>query len=230
MRLNALLRLYPGAWRDRYGEEMSALLEQRQVDRHDRFDLVRGALDAWLHPPVPSRIPIVAALAGGGLWTVTATAVLAQPVPPDWPGYLLEIVPLAFVGAICLFVAVAACLLRIGELGRRRFVLVTALVAVGYLAWISALGATMLGAIGGPVLAAGQAVAMIATVVVGLGLVRGRDEPTGFLLIAAPVAMLVPWTGTWLAFGLAWTAIGIVLFIDRAGRLAGPGRSAGETA
>lgn len=44
-----LLRLYPRAWRDRYGEEFEALLEQRSRSLRDSVDIVRGALDARLH-------------------------------------------------------------------------------------------------------------------------------------------------------------------------------------
>ena len=32
---------------------------------------------------------------GGGLWTMVAARVVSQPVPPDWPGYLIEVVPVA---------------------------------------------------------------------------------------------------------------------------------------
>ena len=58
-------------------------------------------------PPIPSRTPAVAALVGGGLWTVVAAGVLFQPAPPDWPGYLLEVVPTATLAVAFLFVAVA---------------------------------------------------------------------------------------------------------------------------
>lgn len=52
-----LLRLYPPAWRARYGEEMLALLEQHRISMRSRIDLLRGALDAQLHlrSPVMSR-------------------------------------------------------------------------------------------------------------------------------------------------------------------------------
>ena len=89
--MSSLLRLYPASWRSRYRDEMEALLEERPPNRHERVDLVRGAIDAWVHPPTPSIIPILAALIGGGLWTIVATAVLVQPVPPDWPGYHAEV-------------------------------------------------------------------------------------------------------------------------------------------
>jgi hypothetical protein len=49
--MSALVKLYPGAWRSRYGDEMEALLEDRRPGRRERMDLIRGAFDAWLHPP-----------------------------------------------------------------------------------------------------------------------------------------------------------------------------------
>ena len=90
------------------------------MPRRDRVDLVRGALDAWLHPPTPSRIPAVAALVGGGLWTLVAAGVVFQPAPPDWPGYLAEAVPLALVAVAFLLVATLGCALRSGDRRRRR--------------------------------------------------------------------------------------------------------------
>ena len=102
--MSALLKLYPPAWRARYGDEMASLLEERPLRARDRVDLVRGALDAWLHPASPSLVPIGAALLGGGLWTVLSVGVLVQPVPADWPGYLLDVVPLAVVAAACFLV------------------------------------------------------------------------------------------------------------------------------
>ena len=223
--MSDLLRLYPGAWRARYGDEMEALLEARRPGRRERLDLIRGALDAWIHPATPSLAPILAALIGGGLWTVVATAVVVQPAPLDWPGYLAEVLPFACVAAACLMVAALGSMLRAGEGRSRAKGTATALVLVGYVAWIAMLGATILGQVGSPALAAAQSLAMLGTIAVGLILVRAGDEPIGFLLIAAPVAMLLPWTATWLAYGAAWTAIGIVMWLDRASR-AGPGQLA----
>jgi hypothetical protein len=49
MNLPALLiRLYPAAWRARYGEEFAALLEEHPVGPFDVADIVLGALDARL--------------------------------------------------------------------------------------------------------------------------------------------------------------------------------------
>jgi hypothetical protein len=51
-----LLRLYPEAWRDRYGTEMSALLDHTPPSVAATFDLVRGALAAHLRP-LPGTAP-----------------------------------------------------------------------------------------------------------------------------------------------------------------------------
>jgi hypothetical protein len=51
------LRLYPRAWRARYGDELAALLEARTPSLEDRLDLVRGALDAHLHPELVAAEP-----------------------------------------------------------------------------------------------------------------------------------------------------------------------------
>jgi hypothetical protein len=226
MRVNSVVRLYPAAWRARYGDEMAALLESRRPGRWERLDLIRGALDAWVHPPTPSAAPILAALIGGGLWTVLAVAVVVQPAPPDWPGYLAEIVPLAGAAAACLSVAAIGCLLRAGEAHSRAIAFATGLVLLGYLAWIVMLGATHLGLVGGPPLAAAQTLAMLGTIAVGLILVRGGDQPIGFLVVVAPVGLLLPSTTAWLAFGAAWTAIGIAMWLDRDTRSASPGATA----
>lgn len=45
-----LLRCYPRAWRERYAEEMEATLDQHDVTGMTLVDLLRGALDAYLHP------------------------------------------------------------------------------------------------------------------------------------------------------------------------------------
>lgn len=46
----ALLALYPSCWRDRYGPEMRALLEEHPVRPATLADLLAGAIDARLDP------------------------------------------------------------------------------------------------------------------------------------------------------------------------------------
>jgi hypothetical protein len=82
--VNRLVRLYPRAWRERYLAEFTDLLEDRPPVLRDDVDIVRGALDAWIHPQVsnrPSDEPAndqdrrraaagAFSIIGGGLWIV----------------------------------------------------------------------------------------------------------------------------------------------------------------
>ena len=61
--MNALVRLYPKAWRERYGAELDDLLADRAVGTDGRLDLVRGVVDAHRHPEiVDPSIPDPAAM------------------------------------------------------------------------------------------------------------------------------------------------------------------------
>jgi len=65
--MSRLIHLYPRVWRDRYGQELLDTLARRPVTWGDRTDLVRGAIDAHLHPGlVGSKVPVLAG-AGGDL-------------------------------------------------------------------------------------------------------------------------------------------------------------------
>jgi hypothetical protein len=215
MKASVLIGLYPGAWRRRYGDEMAALIEDRPAGFRGSVDLVRGALDVWLHPTMPSRVPIASALAGGGLWTVVAAGVVLQPVPLDWPGYLAETLPMAFLAVGFLLVATLGCALRITESRGRAIGVVTALAGLGYLAWIAALGAALAGVADGPTMAAAQTLALVGTALVGVILVHSGDEMIGLTLLAGASAMIIPLAVTWLTFGAAWTAVGLALAVDR---------------
>lgn len=212
----SLIRLYPGSWRARYGDETRALLEAAPIRRRDGLDLARGALDAWLHPTTRSRVPAAAALIGGGLWTVAAAASVFQPAALDWPGYLIDVVAIALIAVGALLVATIGCSLRIDGGGRVLGVAV-GLSVIGYVAWVSALTATAVGIADSPTLAAAQTIAVLGTTLVGIALIRARDDRIGPLLMLGSVAMLVPWTVAWLAFGAAWTAVGMLLVTERAG-------------
>ncbi len=60
MRPGWILRLYPRAWRLRYGDEMAALLEERPATFATYLDLFLGALDASLNYVPPERMVPVA--------------------------------------------------------------------------------------------------------------------------------------------------------------------------
>jgi hypothetical protein len=85
------LRLYPAAWRARYGAEFTELLLARPPSVRDRLDILRGAVDARLNPqlnedPVlrnptaADRLLALAGVAAGALFTVWAAIItLASP-------------------------------------------------------------------------------------------------------------------------------------------------------
>lgn len=55
--MSRLVSLYPRPWRERYEDEFLALMSDRQPSIGERLDIVRGAIDARLHPqrPGPDR-------------------------------------------------------------------------------------------------------------------------------------------------------------------------------
>jgi len=125
--VSALVRLYPRAWRDRYEEEFLAMLEARPPTAGDRLDIVRGAIDARIHPQVrrpeaPEPAPVdgspddtvvvrrlgYAALAGGVMWLIAwSFATVAAPVVYDGYGPHRDgsaALPLLFLSVVLLVV------------------------------------------------------------------------------------------------------------------------------
>lgn len=112
--MTALLRLYPRAWRERYGDELGALLEDQPATLLDRIDLIRGAVDARLHPQVPGHdiapeqeIPMdrkvlgILAAIGGTIWLVGVASMFVLPMGSD--GYRqAELAFLSFAAAVVL--------------------------------------------------------------------------------------------------------------------------------
>ena len=45
-----LIKLYPPAWRRRYGRELSELIATQPASFGTAIDLIAGAIDAWLNP------------------------------------------------------------------------------------------------------------------------------------------------------------------------------------
>ena len=203
------LRLYPRDWRDRYEGEMLAVLEGRRSTGRVHVDLARGALDAHTHPLRPQTAPVLAALVTGVAWVVTGLASVTQPLVPDWPGYLLETLPVAVVGA-------AAALRTVTVLGRRsgldapRSTTPALVIAVtGHVLWIAALAIAALGGPYGAITGAAGSVAAIGTVLVGLSRHRADDHPTAEGLVLAGGAMLVPSPIAWVVAGAAWIGLAV---------------------
>jgi hypothetical protein len=156
----------------------------------------------------------VAALLGGGIWTMIAARVASQPVPPGWPGYLIEIIPLALVAVVFLMVAVVGIALRAADAHGRATAAVLVLTIATYVAWIVAMAGTLAGAADPLVLWVTQTIAMVSTAAVGI-VVRTVDERLGSLVVVAAAAMILPWGGAWLVFGTCWTAIGLIILVAR---------------
>lgn len=83
--MSVLVRLYPPAWRARYGQEFEDLLAERPPAARDLVDIVLAAIDARLSPQVAAgpvirrpavtdRLAGAAAIAGGLIWSVTYVA------------------------------------------------------------------------------------------------------------------------------------------------------------
>lgn len=83
--MTRLVRLYPRPWRDRYETEFVDLMSERPQSASAVLDLVRGALDAHLHPqvdvtPMPwtHRLPGIAIVTTGILWSAAIALLLAD--------------------------------------------------------------------------------------------------------------------------------------------------------
>ena len=95
--LRALLRLYPPRWRERYGEEYDALLEEHGADLRTLADVAAGAVDAWLGAArmqtcegrqrsaltasLWAAVAIAACVAGFRRWSSTTTSARRRPLP-----------------------------------------------------------------------------------------------------------------------------------------------------
>lgn len=208
-----LLRLYPRTWRARYEAEVLAVLELANLGPRARLDFARGALDARLH--AESRWPAAAALLSGGLWTIAGVAVVGQPAPPDWPGYLIDVLPLTVVAVAAGLVAIVGCWARRSDSGGRLGTIGVVLASGGHVGWVVSLAATLAQAGSGLAIVVCQALALAGCVLVGIALVRTDDLPIGSAILLASAIMLVGWPIAWLAFGLAWTLVGVLLLASR---------------
>lgn len=203
------LRLYPRDWRDRYEDEMLHVLEGRSPGSWLYLDLVRGAIDAHTHPLRRPTPPVFAALVAGIAWVVPGLASVTQPLMPDWPGYLLETLPVAVVGAVAGLRAVTVVGLRSGLDAPRSTMPAAVVAVVGYVAWSAALAIAALGGPYGAITGAAGSAAAIGTVLIGLTRQRAGDHPTAEGLVLAGGAMLVPSPIAWVVAGAAWIGVAV---------------------
>lgn len=212
------MSLYPRAWRARYGLEVEATLEAAPPSLRDRVDLVRGALDAHLHPAVPSPVPVAAAVTASALAVAHAIAVGVQPVPTEWPAYLDDALPLIIGAVVALVPVLVGLWLKLGDADGRLGRVGVTVAVIGHVAWLLALLAAATRVTYGPVTAAAAAVAMVGTALLGVALVGHRRPLLGALVAAAALAGLAPPALGWPAFAAAWTGVAIVLLVEFAGR------------
>ena len=212
--MDRLLLLYPRPWQARYGAEVTALLAESPPDLRDRLDLVKGALDAHLHPMAAPTWPVAAAGIAGVAWTVAGSVALGQPVPPDWPGYLEETLPM-LAGVIPL-VALAGIGVstRLGDRNPRLARIGRALVTLAAGAWTVLLLATMLRLTGGAELAAAGTAMAAGLLAVGIALLGAGDWRPAVALLAAGMCLLAPTAWSHAAFGVSLVVLATTMLAD----------------
>jgi hypothetical protein len=201
------LGLYPRDWRDRYQAELLDLLESEPPDARARRDLVHGAFDAHLHPLRAPDPPVASALVAGVAWVAAGLASATQPLMPDWPGFLLETLPLGAIGALSALRAVTQLARRSGLDAPHGTSPAVVVAVAGHLFWIVAIVGAALGGPYGAVTGAAGALAAVGTMLVGFVRSRGDDHPTAEGLVIAGAAMLVPSPVAWVVAGAAWIAL-----------------------
>jgi hypothetical protein len=212
----SLLALYPRWWRDRYGDEIALILEARPPDLGARIDLLRGAFDAHLGGPDLDPAPrrAAAALIAGGAWTIAGVASVGAPTPPDWPGYLVSTLPVALVGVAASLLAVLPVSRLAWSSNRPSLEVAVVGTVAGYVLWAAALIVAVTGGPYGAVTAIAQSLAAIATVGLGLVLLRAGAHPVGEILLVAGTVMLLPTPAGWVVAGALWTGLGLWRIVD----------------
>ena len=206
--------LYPRAWRNRYGAELEALLEAERLGFRAGLDLVRGALDAHLHPERPSPIPVIAAVTASALAVAHTIALSTQPVATEWPGYLADALPLIIGAVAALLPAVIGLWLKLGDADGAFGRIGLGLAVAGHVVWLVALLGAALRIDYGPITAIAATVAMAGTAALGVALVGHSRVLLGGLLALAALAGVAPPSLGWPLFAGAWTAIAAVLVLE----------------
>jgi hypothetical protein len=239
--MSKLVRLYPPAWRARYGEELGLLIADRPQSTADRIDIVRGALDAHLHPhalvggpgPAPwtHRLPGLLALSAGLALSGALVSIATGP-SGDWGaaegifGSALMLMFLSLPGDYLaafgrrIALAIGAMIVSIAAVAATDWW--EPLVVVAILAELIAVGGLLsMAAIRAGVGPRGRwrllGVAVASPVVVVTAVVVLRAT-TGIVLVpdGSPIAALaaLPYALAWLAVGLRMTFRGSPTIID----------------
>lgn len=223
--MSRLVRLYPAAWRERYEAEFIGTLQERSVRTASSVDIIRGAIDAHLHPelfggaphPWTHRLPGLLATAAGLLWTWYFLRI-ALAAPDDWGNGIfiamllmlvavlgdhltayprqIVVIALSFVAAAAL--AGAEPLAAIGD-GLLAFALgatAALLLACGVLTLAALRAGIGVGARWALIL--GAVLIPVAVGIFGMG-GFGPSDPGGVLAMAVAIA----------PYGIAWATIGL---------------------
>jgi hypothetical protein len=213
--MSRLVRLYPSPWRERYEAEFLSLLDERPPTLLDRLDIIRGAVDARVHPQVApgAREPELGAagmrragaiaVLGGVLWALAGLGFYGAPYVDDL-GYKDS-------GAVFLLGAAAAALTGLGAVMLVRGTASRSIPLRGSAA------AILLGAIGlalpWPILVLGYFGIVIGTLVFGM-VGAARFGPTfvlvglggllalGFNTEDGRALMLLPLGAAWIVTGV----------------------------
>lgn len=225
--MSGLLRLYPRPWRDRYGEEFEALLADRPPTLGHRVDIVRGALDAHLHPQLvdPDRVTDrwwLVPLVGLGLFGIGVLLMATAPERYDAYGSYREsaIALVPMLGAIILLiVGIARLSMFLPSDPPALRVIASVAVAAGMLwaiaPWTGILGATFFGATAVVAIGAWRAAVIPGRLAAALAV--ALSGPTAFFM----ATMVLPWyvmrqigPGPFVFFGLmllVWPLVALCL-------------------
>lgn len=229
--MTRLVGLYPRSWRDRYEVEFLGVMEARRPSIGDQLDIVRGAVDARLHPQIPApsdparrprRRVMVAGLltmVGGAGWLAWMTFTLRY--FRGWGSGMPEHAELGMAISFMTFLALTSATIAIAVafdlLMPARGMVGAILAAFGFL--MAALGGGMLilfGFVGvvllawslsGRVIPHWLAIAWIGATVLTfsamVAFVAGNGRDVGLLALGIP-------------FGIAWLVVGVVIAVGRA--------------
>jgi hypothetical protein len=81
--MKALVWLYPRAWRDRYGDEVAALIATERPSVRLALDLIAGAIDARLNPQSPPGHPAGAPRGGTAMERLFAHCQPSESTPAE---------------------------------------------------------------------------------------------------------------------------------------------------
>lgn len=211
--MNRLLRLYPRARRARYGAELASILEAEPPTLGDRFDLVRGAIDAHLHPELVDRDAeprdirdaasgsVLAGLViglGSVIWLAGVATMAAQPV--GFEGYrdasafglMVTIAGLLYAAGIARLVWSGGIPGRIGSASIAAFALlilpmVWPIVVIGFWGLLFSLAVAGLNRAVAGRWPGWLAAALLGAALLGAG--TNVDEPSVWLAGLTPIAM-----------------------------------------